>query len=97
LPKWPENCFEPFGKGGWPPIYTWIIGPLRVSWGVIPFLPSLFAFYPCDVLCDWSLLLDSPRPLWRSFLHRPLWLYSPVMIVVHLISCACLLPVQSVS
>jgi hypothetical protein len=25
LPKWPENCFEPFGKGGWPPISTWII------------------------------------------------------------------------
>jgi hypothetical protein len=22
LPKWPENCFEPFGKGGWPPIST---------------------------------------------------------------------------
>jgi hypothetical protein len=20
LPKLPENCFEPFGKGGWPPI-----------------------------------------------------------------------------
>jgi transposase InsO family protein len=26
LPKWPENCFEPFGKGGWPPISTWIRG-----------------------------------------------------------------------
>jgi hypothetical protein len=26
LPKWPENCFEPFGKGGWPSIYTWISG-----------------------------------------------------------------------
>jgi hypothetical protein len=25
LPKWPENCFEPFGKGGWPLISTWII------------------------------------------------------------------------
>jgi hypothetical protein len=25
LPKWPENCFEPFGKGGWSPISTWII------------------------------------------------------------------------
>jgi hypothetical protein len=25
LPKLPENCFEPFGKGGWPPISTWII------------------------------------------------------------------------
>jgi hypothetical protein len=24
LPKLPENCFEPFGKGGWPPISTWI-------------------------------------------------------------------------
>jgi hypothetical protein len=24
LPKWPENCFEPFGNGGWPPISTWI-------------------------------------------------------------------------
>jgi hypothetical protein len=23
LPKLPENCFEPFGKGGWPPISTW--------------------------------------------------------------------------
>ena len=26
LPKWLENCFEPFGKGGWPPISTWITG-----------------------------------------------------------------------
>src|SRR3984957_18862961 len=24
LPKMPENCFEPVGKGGWPPISTWI-------------------------------------------------------------------------
>jgi hypothetical protein len=24
LPKLLENYFEPFGKGGWPPIYTWI-------------------------------------------------------------------------
>jgi hypothetical protein len=24
LPKLPESCFEPFGKGGWPPISTWI-------------------------------------------------------------------------
>jgi hypothetical protein len=27
LPKLPENCFEPFGKGGWPPISTWIMNP----------------------------------------------------------------------
>jgi hypothetical protein len=24
LPKLPENCFEVVGKGGWPPISTWI-------------------------------------------------------------------------
>jgi hypothetical protein len=24
LPKLPENYFEPAGKGGWPPISTWI-------------------------------------------------------------------------
>jgi hypothetical protein len=24
LPKWPKKCFEPFGKGGWPSISTWI-------------------------------------------------------------------------
>jgi hypothetical protein len=27
LPKWPENYFEPFGKGGWPLISTWINSP----------------------------------------------------------------------
>jgi hypothetical protein len=26
LPKLPENCFEPVGKGGWPPISTWCPG-----------------------------------------------------------------------
>ena len=25
--KLPENCFDPFGKGGWPPISTWINPP----------------------------------------------------------------------
>jgi hypothetical protein len=24
LPKMSENCFEPVGKGGWPPISIWI-------------------------------------------------------------------------
>jgi hypothetical protein len=25
LPKLPENCFKRVGKGGWPPISTWIM------------------------------------------------------------------------
>jgi hypothetical protein len=27
LPKFPENCFDRVGKGGWPPISTWINPP----------------------------------------------------------------------
>jgi hypothetical protein len=34
LPKWPENCFEPFGKDGWPPISTWINPPSLGSNGL---------------------------------------------------------------
>jgi hypothetical protein len=31
LPKLSENCFEPVGKGGWPPISIWI-NFLELSW-----------------------------------------------------------------
>jgi hypothetical protein len=27
FPKLPENCFEPVGKGGWPPIFILINPP----------------------------------------------------------------------
>ena len=34
LPKLLENCFEPFGKGGWPLISTWINPPSLGSNGI---------------------------------------------------------------
>ena len=34
LPKLPENCFEPVGKGGWPSISTWINPPSLGSNGI---------------------------------------------------------------
>jgi hypothetical protein len=34
LPKLPENCFEPVGKGGWPLISTWINPPSLESNGL---------------------------------------------------------------
>jgi hypothetical protein len=34
LPKLPENCFEPVGIGGWPPISTWINPPSLGSNGL---------------------------------------------------------------
>jgi hypothetical protein len=42
LPKLPENCFEPVGKGGWPPISIWINPPSLGSNGLhcIEFPPS---------------------------------------------------------
>jgi hypothetical protein len=40
LPKLPENYFEPVGKGGWPPISTWIIWPghLMFSMSILHFV-----------------------------------------------------------
>jgi hypothetical protein len=37
LPKLPESRFEPFGKGGWPPISTWInlLGKVLIGYIVI--------------------------------------------------------------
>jgi hypothetical protein len=33
LPKLSKNCFEPVGKGGWPPISTYISeGPPISTW-----------------------------------------------------------------
>jgi hypothetical protein len=32
LPKLLENYFEPFEKGGWPPISTWIIRSYRLKY-----------------------------------------------------------------
>jgi hypothetical protein len=34
LPKLSENCFEPVGKGGWPPISIWINPPSLGSNGL---------------------------------------------------------------
>jgi hypothetical protein len=34
LPKLPENCFEPVGEGGWPPISTWISKEIHVEHSV---------------------------------------------------------------
>jgi hypothetical protein len=48
LPKLPENCFEPVGKGGWPPISTWI----TYTWGAhIPYTPLYGPPYrPCPII-----------------------------------------------
>jgi hypothetical protein len=66
LPKWPENCFEPFGKGGWPPISTWIrIGPVAYMFALLAsmiihnvFHISLLKKYIHDAnhVIDWNVI-----------------------------------------
>jgi hypothetical protein len=47
LPKLPENCFEPVGKGGWPPISTWII--VNGSKGIVDVREGrTFRHLPCN-------------------------------------------------
>jgi hypothetical protein len=48
LPKLPENCFERVGKGGWPPISTWITGkiPLNNLQHIIKNLKHVASRYP---------------------------------------------------
>jgi hypothetical protein len=52
LPKWPENCFEPFGKGGWPPISTWIIIGYIFCWDFFFFMSNTtFILRFNDIFC----------------------------------------------
>ena len=58
LPKWPENCFEPFGKDGWPPISTWIM--------LLAYCPLILVYFP---LCELP-----PLSVWGwGFFHSSLW------------------------
>jgi hypothetical protein len=62
LPKLSENCFEPVGKDGWPPISTWII--LGVCEDIEVFLidfPHISIFMDIlviDVPDAWGMLLS---------------------------------------
>jgi hypothetical protein len=47
LPKLPENCFEPIGKGGWPPISIWIRGCDSI-FVVVDIFSKMAHFIPCQ-------------------------------------------------
>jgi hypothetical protein len=46
LPKLPENCFEPVGKGGWPPISTWISDLVRALSPTFPLMGTQSPLVP---------------------------------------------------
>jgi hypothetical protein len=65
LPKWPENCFEPFGNGGWPPISTWIIGACMESIS----MESYPSFLRGIILYGGGAHLGEEAHLFPSFAH----------------------------
>ena len=73
LPKLPENCFEPVGKGGWPLISTWINPPSLGRNGIhfIDFLgereKSLLNLHLDELLA----LLEKLRCLACEGCHKP--------------------------
>jgi hypothetical protein len=57
LPKLSENCFEPVGKGGWPPISTWIMqwkhfGPYEAMWGLEDAMRHAYPFMFASVYIE---------------------------------------------
>jgi hypothetical protein len=75
LPKLPENCFEPVGKGGWPPISTWITGVVTFAYdlcfrcviacwkGIIEEIHFGGSIMPSDIIENLDLKKPSFRPL----------------------------------
>jgi hypothetical protein len=75
LPKLPENCFESVGKGGWPPISTWITKSQNRSnltkdlstWSRANRPPTL-TYDSSRVTLIWVVLLRKPRA-WLELLR----------------------------
>jgi hypothetical protein len=61
LPKLPENCFEPVGKGGWPLISTWI----KVECHITLPLTLLLLHHP-------QIQVPSPKGTWFLPLSLPI-------------------------
>jgi hypothetical protein len=80
LPKLPRNCFEPIGKGGWPPIYNWINTPslgingihcIKFPHQMRKFLLNLAPGEPLDLVQELPYFDDLIKmdPLLSSALH----------------------------
>jgi hypothetical protein len=56
LPKMSESCFEPVGKGGWPPISIWITKPLQIK-----FKHNLAVANGCERILELENPTENPR------------------------------------
>ena len=90
LPKLPENYFEPVGKGGWPPISTWIDPPSLGSNGThcIEFLHEMRKLL-LNLVPGEPLALVKELAYFDNSIQLDIILVSVLDLCVHdLISCS---------
>jgi hypothetical protein len=97
LPKLPKNCFEPVGKGGWPPISTWINPP---SLGINGFhcvdSPHQMRKFSLNLAPGEPLALVQELPYFDDSIKMEPLLSSALDMCVHNIIVGCMLYVVRV-
>jgi hypothetical protein len=92
LPKLPENCFEPIGKGHWPPIFTWINPPSLGSNGhhCVEF-PHQMKKFLLNLALGEPLALVQKLPYFDDSIKLDHLLSSVLDLCVHNLITGCLL------
>jgi hypothetical protein len=92
LPKLPENCFEPVGKGGWTMISTWINPPSLGSNGIhyIEF-PHQMRKFLLNLAPGEPLALVQELPCFDDSIKMDPLLWSYLDLCVHDLITGCLL------
>jgi hypothetical protein len=97
LPKLSENCFEPVGKGGWPPISIWI-NPKSLGRNGIHFIefPHQMRKFLLNLAPGEPLALVQELPCFDDSINVDPLLSSSLDLYVHNMIIGCLLYVVGV-
>jgi hypothetical protein len=92
LPKLSENCFEPVGKGGWPPISIWINPPSLERNGLHCFeVPHQMRKFLLNLAPGEPLALVQDLPCFDDLIKLDPLLSSALDLCVHNMIIGCLL------
>jgi hypothetical protein len=97
LPKLSENCFEPVGKGGWPPISIWINPPFlgRIFLHCVE-VPHLMRKFLLNLALGEPLALVQELPYFDDSIKLDPLLSSALDLCVQNLIIVCLLDVVMV-
>jgi hypothetical protein len=92
LPKLPEKNFEPVGKGGWPPIFTWINPPSLGSNGLhCIYFPHQMRKFLLNLAPGEPLALVQKLPCFDDLIKLDHLLSSALDLCVHNLITRCML------